>query len=183
MKTTTHMASAVPALVLLCVATLLGGCGGGGSRSGGTPTPRNAPPALSAIPAQTIDQDTSTSALPFTVSDDGGVDGVSLVVSTNDAAIVSVSGVVLGGSGANRTVTITPLEDATGQVSVGIIATDAQGLAFASTFAVNVRAVQRSFSSYTTTTFSQMENDTTAQVSGITFVQDADDTTFDPLLQ
>jgi hypothetical protein len=177
------IAAGVRAPALMLLAAVIGGCGGGGSGSRNPPAPQNAPPSLSAIPAQTIDQDTSTSALPFTVSDDGGVNGVTLVVSTNDATIVPVSGIALGGSGANRTITITPLEDATGQVNVGITATDGQGLPSALTVAVNVRAVQRSFSSFATTTFSQMENDTAGQVSGITFVQDAGETTFDPLLQ
>lgn len=179
--TTSHMASTTPVLLLLSVAAILGGCGGGSSRSGNAP--QNAAPVLGAIPAQTIDQDTPTASLPFTVADDGGVDRVTLAVSTNDATLVPVSGIVLGGSGANRTVTITPLEDATGQVNVAITATDAQGLPSALTVAVNVRAVQRSFSTFATTTFSQMEGDPAAQVSGITFVQDAGDTTFDPLLQ
>jgi hypothetical protein len=167
----------------MLLAALVGGCGGGGSRSGNAPAAQNAPPMLSAIAPQTIDQDTSTSALPFTVSDDGGVDGVTLMVLSSDPTIVSASGIVLGGSGANRTITITPLEDATGQVTVGLTASDAQCLPSARTISVIVRAVQRSFASFATTTFSQMENDTAAQVSGITFVQDAGDATFDPLLQ
>jgi len=180
---TNHIASGARASALMLLAVLIGGCGGGGSRSGNAPAAQNAPPMLSAIPAQTIDQDTSTAALPFTVSDDGGIDGVTLAVSSNDETIVPASGIVLGGSGANRTVTVTPLEDATGQVNVAITAKDAQGVQSALTVAVNVRAVQRSFSSFATATFSQMENDAAAQVSGFTFVQDAGDTTFDPLLQ
>lgn len=181
MNKTKHFASAAPALMVLSVAALTGGCGGGGS--GNSPSSQNAAPTLSAIPAQTIDQDTSTAALPFTIADDGGINGVTLAISSNDPTIVAPSGIVLGGSGASRTITITPLEDATGQVSVGITATDAQGLPSSLNIAVNVRAVQRSFTSYITTNFAQMENDTAAQVSGITFVQDAGDTTFDPLLQ
>jgi hypothetical protein len=179
---TKRIASAAPVLVVLSVAALIGGCGGGGSRSG-NPGSQNAAPTLSAVPAQTIDQDTSTAALPFTVADDGGINGVTLAVSSNDPAIVAQSGIVLGGSGANRTITITPLEDATGQVTVGVTATDAQGLPSLLNIAVNVRAVQRSFASYITTNYAQMENDTPVPVSGITFVQDAGDTTFDPLLQ
>jgi hypothetical protein len=47
-----------------------------------------------------------------------------------------------------------------------------------------VNAVSQSILSYTNTTFGQGENDMPAQVSGFTFVQDADaDNTFDPLLQ
>jgi hypothetical protein len=168
---------------VVSIAALVSGCGSGNSRTGDAPPPSNTAPTLSSIQAQSINQDTPTAALAFTVADDGGVNGVTLVVSSNDTSIVPVSGVVLGGSGANRTITITPLEDATGSVAVGITATDAQGLSSATTVAVNVNAVQRSFSSYTTAAFGQMEGDTPAQVSGFTFTQDATDTTFDPLLQ
>jgi hypothetical protein len=168
---------------MLVLAALAAGCEGGQSRNGDAPPPSNAAPTLTAIPAQAIDQDTSTSALAFTVADDGGLSGVTLTVSSSDTSIVSVSGIALGGSGASRTVTITPLEDATGSAVVGITATDAQGLASATSVALNVRAVTRSFASYSTTTFGQMENDTPAQVSGFTFTQDATDNTYDPLLQ
>jgi hypothetical protein len=171
-----------PAAALLSMAALVAGCGGGSGGNG--PQGTNAPPAVSAIAGQTIDQDTSTGALAFSVSDEGGADSVTLVATTSDPSIVPVSGIALSGSGSSRTVTITPAEDATGQVTVTITAQDAQGLAFGRAIPVTVRAVQQSITSYTNTTFAQMENDTPAQVSGFTFVQDADDeTTFDPLIR
>jgi hypothetical protein len=172
-----------PAVTMLAIAALVAGCGGG-SGSGTPPLPTNAPPTVSVVAAQTINQDTSTGPLAFSVSDEGGADSVTLAVSTSNASIVPVGGIVLSGAGASRTVTITPAEDATGQLTVTITAMDAQGLAFGRVIGVTVNAVQQSVASYTTTTFAQMENDTPAQVSGFTFVQDADDeTTFDSLLQ
>jgi hypothetical protein len=171
-----------PVMTMLAIAALVAGCGG--SRSGNAPQPTNAPPNVSAVAGQTINQDTSTGPLTFSVSDEGGADSVTLAVTTSNAAIVPTSGIALGGSGSSRTVTITPAEDATGQLNVTITATDAQGLAFGRVIPVTVNAVQQSVASYTATTFAQMENDTPAQVSGFTFVQDADDeTTFDALLQ
>ena len=170
-----------PAASMLVVAALLNACGGGGSGSG---SGANVAPSLSPIAAQTIPQDTPTSALTFTVSDDGSPDTVTITASTSDSSIIATDGVVFGGSGASRTVTITPLEDATGQVNVTLSAKDAQGLAFNRVIAVNVTAVQRSVTSFTNTSFAQMEGDTPVMVSGFTFVQDADDEkTFDPLLQ
>jgi hypothetical protein len=81
-------------------------------------------------------------------------------------------------------VTITPLEDATGQVNVTLTAKDAKGLAFNRVVAVNVTAVQRSVTALVNGAFAQMDGDTPATVSGFTFVQDADDeTTFNSLLQ
>lgn len=169
-----------PAAGMVTVAALLSACGGSGSGSGSMP---NVAPSLSAIAAQTIPQDTPTAALTFTVSDDASPDSVTVTALTSDSSIISTDGIVFGGSSASRTVTITPLEDATGQVNVTLVAKDAQGLAFNRVISVNVTAVQRSVTSFTNAAFAQMEGDTPATVSGFTFVQDADDeTTFDPLL-
>jgi len=167
---------------LLAVTTLVSGCGGS---SGSGPTqPQNAPPTVSPVAAQTIPQDTPTAALAFTVGDDNGVNDVVITGVSSDSSIVASDGITIGGSGASRTVTVTPLEDATGQVNITLNAKDAQGLAFNRSFPVNVTAVTRSVTAFTNTAFVQMEGDTPATVSGFTFVQDADDeATFDSLLQ
>lgn len=167
--------------ILLAAAAMLSGCGGSGS--GTTPTPQNMAPILSPLVAQSIDQDTSTPALAFTVSDDGGVGSVALTVSSSDATLLPAYGLALGGSGGNRTITVTPGEGATGAGAVTVTAVDAQGKSAAVTFAVAVNAVSRSIAAYTNSTFALMEGDTPVQVSGFTFVQDADDATFAPLLQ
>jgi hypothetical protein len=174
------------ALTLVAVAAGLTACGGGGSGSmpAPAPTPQNMAPVLSPLAAQTVDQDTSTPALAFTVSDDGGVSGVMLSVSSSDPNLLPEYGLALGGSGANRTITVLPAEDAAGSANVTVTAADAQGKATTVTFAVTVKAVSQSIASYTTSAFALMETDTPVQVSGYTFVQDADDeATFDPLLQ
>jgi hypothetical protein len=172
-------------LALLATAAVMTGCGGNGDPgSAPSPTPQNAAPVVSAIPAQTVNQDTSTAALAFTVSDDGGAASVSVLVSSEDATLFPPYGLVLGGTGANRTITVTPAEGATGTARVSVTAMDAQGGLTSSVFPVTVRAVSQSIATYTNSTFVQMEGDTPAQVSGITFVQDADDeATFAPLLQ
>jgi hypothetical protein len=178
MKLTTSMA-------LFATAALLAGCGGGGgSGSMPAPTPQNMAPVVSPVAAQAVDQDTPTSALAFTVSDDGGVSSLMVSVSSSDANLLPAYGLELGGSGANRTITVTPAEDATGNANVTVTAMDAQGKAGAVTFPVTVKAVTQSVMSYTDSAFALMETDTPVQVSGFTFVQDADDeATFDALLQ
>jgi hypothetical protein len=179
MKLTTSMA-------LLATAALVASCGGSGGGSGSmpAPTPQNTAPTLSPVTAQSVDQDTPTSALAFTVSDDGGVSSVALSVSSSDANLLPGYGLELAGSGANRTITVTPAEDATGNANVTVTATDPQGKAGAVTFPVTVKAVTQSVTSYTDSAFALMETDAPVQVSGFTFVQDADDeATFDPLLQ
>ena len=172
-------------LALLVTAAVVTGCGGGGgSGSGAAPAPQNTAPVVSPIGAQTINQDTSTQALTFTVNDDGGQAGLKVLVSSADSTLFPPYGLVLGGSGANRTITVTPAEDATGSANVSVTAIDAQNNQTSVIFPVTVKAVSQSIATYTNSTFALMEGDTPVQVSGITFVQDADDdATFTPLLQ
>ena len=180
LKTKSKARARAPMLCMLAISALATGCGGGGSDS----TPQNSAPKVSAISSQSIDQGMSTAALPFTVNDSGGADAVTLTTFSSNATIVPVSGIVLGGSGASRTLTVTPDPDGTGDVNVTIKATNAQGLATSISVPVSVKPVVKQISAYATTTFAQMENDTPAQVSGFTFQQDTDsETAFDAQLQ
>ena len=164
------------------MAIAVSACGGGGSST--PPAPQNAAPTLGSIAAQSIDQDTATNALSFSVNDDSGPGGVTLTVASSNPAIVPLENITLGGVGGSRTVALSPAEDASGTANITVTGTDPQGLKSTTAFGVTVRAVQKSIASYTLTTFAQSEGDTPAQVSGFTFVQDADDdTTFDALLQ
>lgn len=175
----------MPAVVALAVTALaVAACGGSNSGSGSTPAPQNAAPVVSGLTTQTINQDTPTAAIPFTVSDDGGVGALVLSATSSDPSIVLLDGITLAGTGANRTLMVTPVEDATGMVNVQVQARDAQGQTGTSTLALTVAAVTQSFTSYTNSTFALDGAQPPAQVSGFTFTQDADaETTFDPLLQ
>jgi hypothetical protein len=68
---------------------------------------------------------TSTPAIPFTVSD-VETPAASLTVSANsdNPAVVPLSGIVFGGSGGNRTVTVTPTAGQTGVVNITINVSD-----------------------------------------------------------
>jgi hypothetical protein len=180
----TDAGARLPALTLLAIGTVLAGCGGGGGGAGSGMAPQGTAPQLSPIASLTINQDTPTSPLAFTVNDDGGAGAVTVAAASSNADLLPLAGLAFGGSGGARTITVTPAEDATGTATVTIVATDAQGMNSSVTFTVSVAAVSKSISSYTNASFAQMENDTPAQVSGITFLQDADDeATFAPLLQ
>jgi hypothetical protein len=174
----------IQVLVALAVTVLvITACGGGGG-SGSGQSAQNKAPVLSTVMAQSVDQDTPTDPIAFTVSDDAGADAVALTVSSSDPTVVPPDGITLGGSGGNRTVTVTPMEDAKGMATVSIIATDAQGLTVSTGFAVTVNAVQKSVAEFTAAAFAAAEVDTPVQVSGFTFTQDAnDETAFDSLLQ
>ena len=98
----------------------------------------NDAPTISNIPDQTTALNTPTAAIPFTVGDVETPAG-SLQVSGSSAnqALAPDGNIVFGGSGANRTVTITP---ATGQFgSVTIIISVSDGIATSSdTFVLTV---------------------------------------------
>lgn len=85
----------------------------------------NTPPTITAIPNQTIAQDSSSAAIPFTVGDAQTSAG-SLTVSagSSNPSVVPVSGIAFAGSGANRTVTITPAAGKSGASTVTVSVSD-----------------------------------------------------------
>jgi hypothetical protein len=85
----------------------------------------NDAPTVSPIAAQTINEDTATKAIAFTIGDiDSPLASLTVSRDTSDANIVPLSGIVLSGSGANRTVTVKPALNRTGIVSISINVTD-----------------------------------------------------------
>jgi hypothetical protein len=76
-------------------------------------------PTLTQIADQTITQDTSTSALAFTVADpDTSTSALTVSGSSSNITLVPNANIVFGGSGASRTVTVTP---AAGQTGTAVI--------------------------------------------------------------
>ncbi len=95
-----------------------------------TVEPVNSAPTIATVADVFTDEGTGTPAIAFTVDDvDSPV--VSLVVTgtSSDASLVPAGNIVFGGSGANRTVTITPVAGQSGtatitlQVSDGLLST------------------------------------------------------------
>jgi uncharacterized protein len=96
------------------------------------PTPVNAPPTITAIANQSGNANATIGPLPFTVDDtDNPVAGLTLSGTSSNQALVTNAGITFGGSGANRTVTITPLADEGGQTTITVTVSD--GAATAST--------------------------------------------------
>ena len=75
----------------------------------------NTPPTITGIAAQVTNEDTATGAIAFTVGDAETAAG-SLTVSgsSNNTTLVPNGNIVFGGSGANRTVTVTPAANQNG---------------------------------------------------------------------
>jgi sugar lactone lactonase YvrE len=75
----------------------------------------NEPPTISSIASQVILEDTSTGAIAFTISDwETAPDALVLTAFSSDTTRIPNANIVLGGSGNNRTVTVTPAADAYG---------------------------------------------------------------------
>ncbi len=91
----------------------------------------NGPPTISSIADQTITEDTSTSPLPFTVGD-LVTPAASLTLSgmSSNTTLVPHANIVFGGSGASRTVIVTPAADQHGgPVTITVTVSDGQATA------------------------------------------------------
>jgi hypothetical protein len=86
----------------------------------------NDAPTVSLIADQTIEEDSATDGLRFTVADvDGRTNDISVTALSNDNTLIPTSAIRLSGSGPNRTIRITPPPDAFGgPVTITLFASD-----------------------------------------------------------
>jgi|GEM_PF-2565095 len=86
---------------------------------------QGAAPSISAIADQTVDEDEGIGPLSFTVGDsDTPLANLSITATSNNQALVPNANVVLGGTGANRRVTVTPLPETSGSAEITISVAD-----------------------------------------------------------
>ncbi|HZP12868.1 MAG TPA: hypothetical protein VFB36_10655 [Nevskiaceae bacterium] len=97
----------------LCCA-FIAACGGNDDNND-----TGAAPTSTQIAAQSTNQDTATSAIPFTVGDaDTSVSALTVTASSSNTTLVPNANIVVGGSGASRTLTITPASGQTGTSTI-----------------------------------------------------------------
>ncbi|MEY2407860.1 MAG: large repetitive protein, partial [Verrucomicrobiota bacterium] len=85
----------------------------------------NDPPVISDIPDQTIAQDSSTAVLAFTVGDvETAAASLTLGRSSSNISLVPTNSIVFAGSGAARTVVVTPAAGKSGLALITISVTD-----------------------------------------------------------
>jgi hypothetical protein len=164
-------------------------CGGGGRGGAGNPPvtltpppPVNAAPTVAPVAAQRTDQDTPLT-VTVTVSDAETAAGdLVLTADSSNKALVPADGTVLSGSGAARTLRLTPLEDAVGSSTITLTVRDGGGATSTASFALSVQAVNASLVNTTGTAFTRGSADGALSVNGRTYVQDADDGSFTNLL-
>lgn len=90
-----------------------------------TVNPVNDAPAISAIAAQMVNENTSTGAIPFTVQDvESAAATLSVTASSDNTALIPPANLLLGGTGVNRTLTITPAQDQSGSALITLTVGD-----------------------------------------------------------
>ncbi len=99
------------------------------------------PPTISAIGSQSIQTNSTLASVPFVIGDpDSVVDSLTLSAYSSYPGLVPVANIVFGGTGAERTVQITPAANASGTATIGIIVTDESGNNAVAQFALTVLA-------------------------------------------
>ena len=104
-------------------------------------TTTNSAPVVSTIADKTINQNTSTGPIAFTVSDkETAAASLSVTGSSSNTTLVPNANIVFGGSGTNRTVTVTPATNQTGTATISIRVSDGTNITTKS-FALTVASV------------------------------------------
>ncbi|MBF0439762.1 MAG: tandem-95 repeat protein, partial [Magnetococcales bacterium] len=104
----------------------------------------NTLPTITNIPEQNGTEDGTIGPIAFTIGDlDTPADQLIVTASSANAILIPTdnSHLVLGGTGANRTLTIKPGANQNGSTQITVTVSDDNGLAVNSTFKVNVAAV------------------------------------------
>jgi uncharacterized repeat protein (TIGR01451 family) len=103
--------------------------------------PVNDPPYVTDIPDQTIDEDTETARLPFSITDEESTSGsLDLSAMSSNPTLVPPDNIVFRGTGANRNVTVTPAPDQFGTALISVIVSDGAD-STVRTFQVTVNSV------------------------------------------
>ncbi|HVY70035.1 MAG TPA: tandem-95 repeat protein [Verrucomicrobiae bacterium] len=98
-------------------------------------------PTISAVDNVTATAGTTNAPVAFTVGDvETPADQIVVTAASSNPALIPVAGVVLAGSGANRTVAVIPAAELTGSAEVTLIATDADNGSASRSFSVTVTA-------------------------------------------
>jgi hypothetical protein len=85
----------------------------------------NDAPTISSIPARIMVQNTTSPAIPFIIDDiETAAASLTVTRASSNTTLLPATGIVLGGSGANRTVTLTPAANRTGTANVTITVSD-----------------------------------------------------------
>ncbi|MSU64048.1 MAG: hypothetical protein EXS31_16920, partial [Pedosphaera sp.] len=97
------------------------------------------PPTISAIADQTTEEDTPTGVITFTIDDDKTAKGfLTLTKASSNAALAPVDGIILAGTGGNRTAFIIPAIGQSGTANITITVKDGKNQTASTTFKLTV---------------------------------------------
>ncbi|MBX7208599.1 MAG: YHYH protein [Verrucomicrobiaceae bacterium] len=134
-------------------------------QANGTP---NTPPTISTIPDQSTTQNTATSAITITAGDaETAAASLTMSGSSSNTTLVPNAGIVFGGSGANRTVTVTPATNQTGTSTITCTVSDGS-LSTSTTFLLTVTANAPTISNIAISPAAPTSSDTVAVSADIT---------------
>jgi hypothetical protein len=101
----------------------------------------NDTPTISNITDRSTNEDTATGAIGFTVGDiETAAGSLTVTVSSSNTGLVPNANLVLGGSGANRTLTVTPADNQSGTATITVTVSDG-AVSSNDTFVLTVNAV------------------------------------------
>lgn len=102
-------------------------------------TPVTEPPTISDAPDATIEVDSQLGPLNIAIGDDATAAGdLTLTAASSNTALVPNANIVLGGSGATRTLVVTPVAGVSGTSTITLTVTDEEGLTATDTFVLTV---------------------------------------------
>lgn len=133
----------------------------------------NDAPTISDVTNKSTDEDTSTSAIAFTVSDvDNTLNcATSVSKSSSNTSVIASSGIVIGGTAPNCTVTLAPVANASGTSTISLTVSDGS-LSSSDTFTLTVNAVN---DAPTISSISDLRTQANISTSAITFtISDVD---------
>jgi uncharacterized repeat protein (TIGR01451 family) len=112
------------------------------NNSASTVTKVNSPPSISTLTNQSINEDTSTGPLAFTITDlETTASALMFKASSSNPGLVANSGFIYGGSGSNRSLSILPLTNQFGNTTITVQVSDADGATNKTSFLLTVNPV------------------------------------------
>ncbi len=142
---------------------------------------QNQPPTISAISDMGVTANQTSTAIGFTVSDELP-DQLAVAVISDNPDVVPEDGLMLGGTGTARQLTVTPVIDRIGDAYVTVTVSDAAGLTSGSTFLLTVDPEEKSMQQFTRSAFAVDADGQPVLVNAVSFDQDAESDDFADLL-
>lgn len=120
---------------------LVASSGAGGVVATGVASAANTAPTISDVTNQSVAAGVSTGALAITIGDtETPVASLTMSGSSSNTTLVPNANIVFGGSGANRTVTVTPAAGQSGTATITLTVTDGGSATASDTFVLTVTA-------------------------------------------